>query len=207
MALSPCLPPCQRSVTPALLQRFQPCKAGKPASRSAVRLLNVALPETKPGIQKLRTKPGIEEKWGKKLHSRGKPTILPSVSYKDFKEEHRRRQNSTTPTDRHYADHSIGGNEYNTSALSYRIYRPRVIRISSRSKITLYNYHEPFQPRHRYKSPSKRVATQGMSLSPQPKTQPEEPRTPEVMEEQSEPLALSYAAKLLKAHKVFREFL
>lgn len=208
MALSPFLPPCQRSITPELLQRFQSYKLpAKHESKSAVRLLDPVSPEGQERRRKLRPKTMIsEEKWGRQgVQSRGKPTIPPTVSYQHFREEHRSRQNSTTPTDRHYADHSIGGRNYNTSALSSRMYRPKVIRLTARSKVVLHHYHPPFQQRVLSKSPAKQIPRLLPSPSPPPK-QVEVSPVPEG-DGSLEPLALSYGAKLLKAQKVFREFL
>ena len=207
MALSPFLPPCQRSVTPELLERFESCKLStKYESKSAVRLLNVESPGGQAEGKKLRTKTMVEERWGRRnVQSRGKPTIPPTVSYQNFREEHRRRQNSTTPTDRHYADHSIGSRDYNVSAASSRMYRPKVIRLTARSKVVLHHYHPPFQQRVLSKSPAKRPPQHIPSLSPPPK-QAEVSQVIE-KEEALEPLALSYGAKLLKAQKVFRQFL
>lgn len=207
MALSHFLPPCQRSVTPELLERFESCKLpAKYESKSAVRLLNIVSPGRQGENKKLRAKTMIEERWARQnAQSRGKPTIPPTVSYQNFREEHRRRQNSTTPTDRHYADHSIGSRDYNTSAASSRMYRPKVIRLTARSKVVLHHYHPPFQQRVLSKSPAKRVPSHIPSLSPPPK-QAEVSQVIE-KEEALEPLALSYGAKLLKAQKVFRQFL
>ena len=207
MALSPLLPPCQRSVTPELLQRFQGCKlSAKHESKSAVRLGPVSA-EGQGRCRKLRTKTMISgEKWGRRgTQSRGKPTIPPTVSYQHFREEHRSRQNSTTPTDRHYADHSIGGGNYNTSAVSSRMYRPKVIRLTARSKVVLHHYHPPFQQKVLSKSPTKRVPLPVPSPSPPLKQVEVCP----VLEGDGslEPLALSYGAKLLKAQRIFREFL
>lgn len=208
MALSPFLPPCQRSITPEQLERFESCKLStKYESKSAVRLLNVVSPGGPEEGKKQRTKTMVEGRWGQRnAQSRGKPTIPPTVSYQNFREEHRRRQNSTTPTDRHYADHSIGSRDYNTSAVSSRMYRPKVIRLTARSKVVLHHYHPPFQQRVLSKSPAKRLPQYIPSLSP-PTKQAEDSQVVVEKEEGLEPLALSYGAKLLKAQKVFRQFL
>jgi hypothetical protein len=85
------------------------------------------------------------------------------------------------------------------------MYRPKVIRLTARSKVVLHHYHPPFQQRVLSKSPTKHVPSHIPSLSPPPK-QAEVSQVIE-KEEALEPLALSYGAKLLKAQKVFRQFL
>lgn len=134
---------------------------------------------------------------------------VPVVSYSAFRTQHINRRNSTTPSKRLYQDYSIGADTYNPLSTAKRVYKPQVIRLTARSKITLHSSF-PIQLPDRTNSAPRKTKVKGgdaakdtqstasPALTKSPERVTQRPLTPET----NEPLALTFGEKLAKVKRI-----
>ena len=231
---APTLSQFQKSVTPELLQRYQSLKTALKDDTS--RGTSVVVATSKSGmLVGLKGKQGREDVKQKRTlseertrnssvmivnvhlkHSPCLPSIvppasssrrLPPLSYQSFRSDHLQRNNSTSPSKRRYADHSIGGEEYNPADAAIKMYHKQTIRLTARSKVVIHAYFPPFQSPGKAAGVVRRRKTQKTALETGQKT----PKSAETAKNQpfptdfDEPIAVTYGDKLVKVQKAFNE--